>query len=105
MVTYLVRRWLLLLPTLFLASILVFAIIQMAPGDPVRMKLGTEATPDQVAAERERLGLDRPVPVRYGVWIGDVARLNLGRGQQAVKIAVRWIARVRLVIVAAFSST
>jgi len=80
-VTYLVRRWLLLLPTLFLASILVFAIIQMAPGDPVRMKLGTEATPDQVAAERERLGLDRPVPVRYGVWIGDVARLNLGRSQ------------------------
>jgi ABC-type dipeptide/oligopeptide/nickel transport system permease component len=79
--TYLVRRWLLLLPTLFLASILVFAIIQMAPGDPVRMKLGTEATPDQVAAERERLGLNQPVPVRYGVWLSDVARLNLGRSQ------------------------
>src|SRR5439155_18767422 len=79
--TYLLRRWLLLLPTLFLASILVFAIIQMAPGDPVRMKLGTEATPDQVAAERERLGLNQPVPVRYGVWLSDLARLNLGRSQ------------------------
>jgi ABC-type dipeptide/oligopeptide/nickel transport system permease component len=79
--TYLLRRWLLLAPTLFLASVLVFTIIQMAPGDPVRMKLGTEATPDQVAAERERLGLNQPVPVRYGVWLSDVVQLNLGRSQ------------------------
>src|SRR4051794_5597945 len=60
---------------------LIFAIIQMAPGDPVRMKLGTEATPEQVANERERLGLNEPVPVRYGVWLSDVVRLNLGRSQ------------------------
>src|SRR5262249_14869372 len=79
MLGYLVRRWLLLVPTLLLASILVFGIIAAAPGDPVRMKLGTEATPEQVAAERERLGLDKPLPVRYLVWVGDVARLNLGR--------------------------
>jgi ABC-type dipeptide/oligopeptide/nickel transport system permease component len=43
------------------------------------MKLGTEATPEEVALERERLGLDRPVPYRYAVWLSDVARLNLGR--------------------------
>jgi ABC-type dipeptide/oligopeptide/nickel transport system permease component len=81
MTGYLFRRWLLLLPTLALASILIFTIISLAPGDPVRMKLGPEATPDQVAAERERLGLDRPVPYRYAVWLGDVAALNLGRSQ------------------------
>ena len=81
MLSYLVRRWLLLVPTLALASVLVFAIISLAPGDPVRMKLGTEATPEQVAAERARLGLDQPVPVRYAVWVSDVAHLNLGRSQ------------------------
>src|SRR5215216_2184035 len=45
------------------------------------MKLGTEATDEQVANERARLGLDRPIPVRYAVWLSDVARLNLGRSQ------------------------
>jgi len=81
MALYLVRRWLQLLPTLLLASVAVFAIISLAPGDPVRMKLGTEATNEQVANERARLGLDRPIPVRYAVWLSDVARLNLGRSQ------------------------
>src|SRR5439155_23396235 len=81
MLGYLVRRWLLLVPTLLLASVLVFGIIALAPGDPVRMKLGTEATPEQVRNERERLGLDKPVPVRYAVWVADVVNLNLGRSQ------------------------
>jgi peptide/nickel transport system permease protein len=76
---YLIRRLLLLVPTLFLASLLIFAIIQLAPGDPVKMMLGPEATPEQIADERERLGLDRPVVYRYMVWLTDVAHLNLGR--------------------------
>ena len=44
-------------------------IITLAPGDPVRMKIGFEATAQEVAAERERLGLERPMPVRYVVWV------------------------------------
>ena len=79
MLSYLIGRWLLLVPTLALASILVFGIITLAPGDPVRMKIGFEATPQEVAAERARLGLDKPLPVRYAVWLSDVAQLNLGR--------------------------
>src|SRR5687767_13198045 len=43
------------------------------------MMLGPEATPEQIADERERLGLDRPVVYRYLVWVTDVAQLNLGR--------------------------
>lgn len=78
---YLIRRLLLLIPTLFLASILVFAIIALAPGDPARMMLGTQATPEEVAVERERLGLDKPIPVRYVIWLSDVAQLNLGVSQ------------------------
>lgn len=79
MLSYLIQRWLLLVPTLGLASILIFGIVTLAPGDPVRMKIGLEATPQQVAAERSRLGLDQPLPVRYAVWLSDVVHLNLGR--------------------------
>ena len=78
---YLARRLLLLIPTLLLASVLIFAIIALAPGDPARMMLGSQATPEEVAVERERLGLDKPIPVRYAIWLTDVARLNLGVSQ------------------------
>jgi ABC-type dipeptide/oligopeptide/nickel transport system permease component len=78
---YLIRRLLLLIPTLLIASILIFAIIALAPGDPARMMLGAQATPEEVAVERERLGLDKPIPVRYAIWLTDVARLNLGVSQ------------------------
>ena len=78
---YLIRRLLLLIPTLFLASVLIFAIIALAPGDPARMMLGSQATPEEVEVERERLGLDRPIPVRYAIWLSDVAQLNLGVSQ------------------------
>lgn len=81
MLPYLIRRVAMLVPTLFLASVLIFAIIQFAPGDPALMMLGTEATPEQIEREQRRLGLDKPVPVRYVVWISDVARLNLGTSQ------------------------
>jgi peptide/nickel transport system permease protein len=76
---FVIQRWLLLVPTLALASVLIFAIVTLAPGDPVRAKLGTEATAEQVTAERQRLGLDQPLPVRYVVWLSDVVHLNLGR--------------------------
>jgi peptide/nickel transport system permease protein len=78
---FLARRLLLLVPTLALASVLVFAIIALAPGDPAKMMLGTQATPEEIALERNRLGLDRPLPVRYAIWLADVAQLNLGRSQ------------------------
>ena len=78
---YLIRRILLLIPTLILASILIFAIIALAPGDPARMMLGPNATPEEVAVERDRLGLERPLPVRYAIWVTDVVQLNLGVSQ------------------------
>ncbi len=75
---FLLQRLVLLAPTLLLASLLIFAIIELAPGDPAQMMLGPDATPREVATERVRLGLDRPVPVRYLIWLEDVAHLNLG---------------------------
>jgi ABC-type dipeptide/oligopeptide/nickel transport system permease component len=73
-----IRRLLELVPTLFLASIVIFLIIVMSPGDPALVTAGTEATPADIAAERVRLGLDKPLPMRYAVWLSDVAHLNLG---------------------------
>jgi len=78
---YLIRRLLLLVPTLLFASILIFAVITLAPGDPARMMLGTQATPEEIVVERERLGLNQPIPVRYAIWLGDVATFNLGVSQ------------------------
>ena len=78
---FLLRRLLLIVPTLFLASLVIFAIISLAPGDPVRMMLGTQATVQEIAQERARLGLDRPVPVRYVIWMTHVLHLDLGRSQ------------------------
>ncbi len=75
---YIVRRLLELVPTLFLASVIIFLIIVMAPGDPALFTAGSEATQEQIERERVRLGLDKPLPVRYGIWLTDVARLNLG---------------------------
>jgi len=79
MARYLIRRVCELVPSLLLATVLVFLIINASPGDPVKMKLGTEATPEQIEAERAKLGLDRPLPVRYAIWLRDVVRLDLGR--------------------------
>jgi ABC-type dipeptide/oligopeptide/nickel transport system permease component len=75
---YLARRLVSFVPTVFLASIIIFSIIQLAPGDPAQMRLGMQATPAEVQAERVRLGLDRPRVVRYFSWLSDVAHLRLG---------------------------
>lgn len=80
---YVLTRLAQFLPTLFIASIVVFLVIQASPGDPARIKLGPEASPEQVAIERTRLGLDEPVPVRYVIWLGDAVRLDLGRSFQS----------------------
>ena len=76
---YLLTRLLQLIPTLLLASILIFLIIQLAPGDPAVLILGTDATEEELTAERARLGLDKSMPIRYLIWFSDVARLNLGQ--------------------------
>lgn len=80
MVAYLTRRVLTLIVTLFLASILIFALINIIPGDPAQIILGTEATPETLARVRAKLGLDRPAVVRYFDWLkGIVLHGNFGR--------------------------
>ncbi len=63
---------------LFVASIVIFLIVQNAPGDPAQNLLGLSATPDQVAIERHKLGLDASLPHRYIIWLTNAVHLNLG---------------------------
>jgi len=79
MLNYCLSRLGQLILMLFLASVVIFAVIQNAPGDPALIRLGTEATPEQVEMERVRLGLHRTLPERYAIWLGDAARLDFGK--------------------------
>jgi len=76
---YILRRILLATPTLILASVAIFLFLRLIPGDPVALVAGADATPDQVQAVRRELGLDRPLPVQYVIWLGGVVRGDFGR--------------------------
>ena len=78
MVTYVLRRLVQTLPVLFLSSILVFSLVRFIPGDPAMLIAGPDALPEQIAAARARLGLDQPIYVQYGIWLGQVLRGDLG---------------------------
>lgn len=75
---YIVRRILHLIPVVLIISILLFTIIKMAPGDPVGSNLDPRATAEQKAAERARLGLDKPIPVQYWEWLKRSVRGDFG---------------------------
>ena len=76
---YALRRLLLAVPVLFGVSVLVFAVLHLAPGDPAAIMLGAQATKEDVQRLHRDLGLDRPLVVQYVTWIGQVARGDLGR--------------------------
>jgi peptide/nickel transport system permease protein len=75
---YTLHRIALGLVSLLLLSMFVFAAAQVLPGNPGRIVLGREATPEAVEQFNERLGIDRPLPVRYVDWLGDAARGDFG---------------------------
>jgi peptide/nickel transport system permease protein len=79
---YLVRRLLLVVPTLVGISLLAFAVSHLAPGDAaaefLRRTLDREPTAVELAATRAELGLDRPLPVQYAAWLRDAATGDLG---------------------------
>ncbi len=79
MLGYLVRRLATAIPTLLLVSIAVFALIRLIPGDPVQLMLGDSADPQSVAALRQQLGLDQPMPVQFGLWLGKIATGDFGQ--------------------------
>lgn len=78
MIGYILRRLAQLLPVLLLASVGIWAMVYAIPGGPVGMILGENATPEQIAALRAELGLDRPVIVQYWAWLTNALAGDLG---------------------------
>lgn len=81
MVTYIIRRILVVIPVLWLISLIVFAIMHLVPGDPAILALGGEggASPVQIAELRKQLGLDDPLHVQYGRFIWGAVQGKFGR--------------------------
>ena len=83
MQAYIIKRFLLFVPTLLMATLLVFIILRLMPGDPALMKLTGQTgeadfTQEQLDAMRAKLGTDRPLYVQYGSWIWGMLQLDFG---------------------------
>lgn len=75
---YLLRRLFWVVIVIIGATLIGFLITKLAPGDPARVILGVQANPEDVAALREKLGLNRPIIVQYGQWLGDIFKGDFG---------------------------
>ena len=78
MLAYTLRRLLLLIPVFLAVSVVIFAIIHLIPGDPVDNLVRVGSTPEQKAEITARYGLDKPLVVQYGIWLGGVLQGDLG---------------------------
>jgi peptide/nickel transport system permease protein len=76
---YLLKRFLILLVTLVLVSMVIFAVLMVIPSDPAQIILGIHATPETLQVLRHKLGLDRPVLLQYLSYMGNLLMGNLGR--------------------------
>ncbi|WP_428194383.1 ABC transporter permease [Deinococcus saxicola] len=78
MAVFALRRLLSSIPTLLIVTVIVFAMIKLLPGDPARLILGQEATPQALAELRRSLGLDRSLLQQYLSWLAGAMRLDFG---------------------------
>jgi peptide/nickel transport system permease protein/oligopeptide transport system permease protein len=79
MTAFIVRRVLLAIPTLFGVLVVAFLVLQVAPGDPVQAMVGEHADSATVARLRSQLHLDEPLVKRFGIYVADIAKGDLGR--------------------------
>ncbi len=78
MLAFLTARLLTMIASLLVASLVIFIMLDLVPGDPASLMLGLNATPEALAALREQLGLDGPWPQRYLAWIAGLLRGDFG---------------------------
>ena len=79
---YIVRRFLIAIPMVIGISVITFVLANLAPGDPITALMNPEEmaimSDEFMEARRRQLGLDKPIPVRYVIWLGQIARGNFG---------------------------
>jgi len=78
MLRYVGGRLIQAVPVLVLATIVVFGLLRLLPGDPAEVLAGDNAPPQVVAAVRHEFGLDQPLPIQYWTWLTHVLRGDLG---------------------------
>jgi len=76
--TYILRRLVMLVPVILIVGLVVFTLVHLTPGDPAAVILGDQATPEDIQELRDRLGLNDPLPVQFINWFGGVLRLDFG---------------------------
>jgi len=105
MLAYILRRLLILIPTLLGVSILVFLMLHMTPGDPAELLLGERATEEALVELREHLGLNEPLYVQYGLFLKRLMKGDLGetiwtRQKVWTEVKQRFPATIELTVVA-----
>lgn len=78
MLAYIARRLLATVPVMVMVAVVVFAMLRLTPGDPAAILAGDDATGAQLEAIRQSMGLDQPILTQFGVWMGQLARGDLG---------------------------
>jgi len=98
---YLIRRVMLIVPLLIGVSLITFTVSHLVPGDPARLAAGLHASPETVEAMRHRLGLDKPLPVQYYLYMmrllhGDLGTSIMTRRPVIKDIMIRWPGTIEL---------
>lgn len=109
MFAFIIRRILIVIPTLLGVTVIVFLMLRITPGDPAELLLGERVTPAALDAMREYLGLKEPLYVQYGMFIKRAIQLDLGetiwtREKVSNEIGQRFPATIELALVAMFIS-
>jgi len=91
--TYVLQRLLIAIPSLLIASLIVFVLPRLIPGDVVQLMLEEKAYGKDLDDLRAKLGLDRPIPVQYAAWIGKIARGDFGESLWTRRPVVGELAR------------
>ena len=109
MLAYIIRRVLILIPTLIGVSVIVFLMLRLTPGDPAELLLGERATEQALQEIREHLGLNEPLYVQYGMFLKRLMKGDLGetiwtRQKVWIEVKQRFPATIELSLVALFIS-
>ena len=93
MLDFIARRLIAIVPVLTVVAVLIFMMLRLTPGDPAAVIAGDNATSDQIAAIREKLGLELPIWQQFGIWIGDILSGNFGESYFFKKTVAELIAQ------------
>ena len=110
MISFIIRRVLMVIPTLLGMTVVIFLMLAVTPGDPAELLLGERATPESLEAMRDYLGLKKPLYVQYGMFLKRVVTLDLGetiwsREKVSKEISERFPATIELALSAMIISS